>query len=154
MAPQPEVTIPDVLASGWLPDGVHEATLEELRERFGRFRTSDKRVRMCARLCEYLAELKAWKITDVAYVDGSFVSAKGDPDDVDVTFALSDEFLVRADEWTPSEYNLVQNAFTRQRYGVDAWPEPGDHPLQRRVSSWRRMKPPLKGAKGVLRVKL
>jgi hypothetical protein len=147
------LSIPEPLEDGWLPEGVFDATLEELKERFGCFRTTERRTRMFASLREYLAEVKTWKIADVVYVDGSFISTRVAPEDVDVTFLLPDRFMQPGD-LSPSETNLVQRAFTKKVYGVDAWPEPGVGSLERRIQSWLRMKPPMKGTKGLLRVTL
>jgi len=35
--------IPDLNEDGLLPEGIHEASLEEVRERFGRFQRTDRR---------------------------------------------------------------------------------------------------------------
>jgi hypothetical protein len=152
------VTIPDALATGWLPVGVFDATLEELKERFGCFRlverrATDRRTHMFAALVEYFDELKAWEIVDVVYIDGSFISNNVEPGDVDVTFFLPDEFLLRP-VLKPAESNLVERAFTKRVYGVDLWVEPTAAMLERRVQTWQRKKPPLKGTKGLVRVTL
>ena len=142
-----------------MPIGVFDSTLEEIKEHFGRFRSTerrvtDRRVKLYAGLQTYLAELKAAGIAHVVYVDGSFISAKVDPSDIDVTFSTTDSFLLRLEEWTPSESNLVHAPFTRRAFGIDAWPEYSAEGLERRVQSWLRMKPPGKGTKGLLRVTL
>ncbi len=42
--------IPALDADGFLPEGVFECSLDELRERFGRFQRSDKRLNLAANL--------------------------------------------------------------------------------------------------------
>jgi len=50
--------LPEFDEDGDLPVGIHEATLAEIEERFGRFTVSDRRVRLLVRLRQ-IAEL-AW----------------------------------------------------------------------------------------------
>jgi hypothetical protein len=153
------LTIPDILAGGWLPEGVFDATFDDIKERFGCFRVVDRRgtdhrPRMFADLTEYLGELRTWKITGVVYIDGSFISSTTSPGDIDVTFTLAEGFLLRETPLLPTESNLVERAFTRRVYGVDLWVEPTEDALQRRLQSWQKMKPPFKGTKGLLRMAL
>jgi hypothetical protein len=67
-----------------------------------------------------------WKIADEVYIDGSFVSAKPSPGDVDLVICLREEFALRAGEWTPAEQNLVDKAFVKRTYEIDLWPAVGD----------------------------
>lgn len=46
--------IPKLRKDGWLPVGVHDCTLEDIRKRFGSFTTSDHRVRLFEKLDELL----------------------------------------------------------------------------------------------------
>jgi len=44
------VAIPPFNEHGWLPDGIHDCTLEEVAERCGTFQSSDRRPELYARL--------------------------------------------------------------------------------------------------------
>jgi hypothetical protein len=75
--------IPDLDANGLLPPGVHDCTLEELEERFGRDQWVENRLRpcrslLCARLEEYVAELQRARSATLI-VDGSFVTGRAEP---------------------------------------------------------------------------
>lgn len=65
--------------SGYLPPGIHSASWEEFNQRFG---TSERRRDMIAGLKLALTSLQAAGCK-VAYIDGSFVTAKNDPADFD-----------------------------------------------------------------------
>lgn len=66
-------------ANGNLPSGIHEATWDEVVSRYG---TTPRRLRLLAGLKEALDALSAAGCQRV-YIDGSFVTAKGDPADFD-----------------------------------------------------------------------
>ena len=74
--------IPPFNEHGELPPGVHEATFAEFAERFG---FSDRRRRLLAQLKPVLQVLKSAGVK-WAYVDGSFVTTKKDPGDIDVAW--------------------------------------------------------------------
>ena len=66
-------------ASGNLPPGIHEATWSEILLRYG---STSHRLRLLAGLQTALDGLRGAGCTR-AYLDGSFVTAKENPDDVD-----------------------------------------------------------------------
>jgi hypothetical protein len=82
------MAIPDLDAEGLLPEGLHDCTLDEVEERFGQFQRSDRRVRLVAELRKYCAELKDVGIARFIVVDGSFVTAKEEPGDIDILLAV------------------------------------------------------------------
>lgn len=65
--------------TGLLPPGIHETTLAEIAERFGR---SARRRTLLAGLMDGVAALRRAGCRRV-YIDGSFVSEKDDPGDFD-----------------------------------------------------------------------
>jgi hypothetical protein len=73
------VTIPPFSDSGNLPEGVHEATWDEIVERFG---TNARRRELLDGLRRALESLRAARCRR-AYIDGSFVTAKEGPGDFD-----------------------------------------------------------------------
>lgn len=74
------VPIPPFTLKGELPPGVHIADLSEIEERFGL--KTERRRKLMAGLKEALKLLKLGNVSKV-YIDGSFVSHKDEPDDVD-----------------------------------------------------------------------
>jgi len=51
-------------------------------------------------------------------IDGSFVTAKPDPNDIDLILVLAPLHDLRAD-LLPTQYNLVSRKSVRRRYGFD-----------------------------------
>ena len=77
--------IPKFRRDGRLPQGVHTAAWPEFQARFGQTET---RKRLCSGLLEALRLLQAAGCC-LAYVDGSFVSAKSEPGDFDVCWDIA-----------------------------------------------------------------
>jgi Family of unknown function (DUF6932) len=86
------VALPDFTESGDLPIGVHTATLSETLIRFGdgpaRRRVMALRLERIYRLAQATENLLRF----VVY--GSFVTAKAEPNDVDIFMVMSDTFDV------------------------------------------------------------
>ena len=110
--------IPDLNPEGFLPPGIHEGSLAELRARFGSFRGHDERVRLCARLEEMLEAMRRSGLFEALLVDGSFVTAKAVPNDIDVLALLKPGHDFERD-LPMSEYALVSRGLLRRRYGFD-----------------------------------
>lgn len=81
--------IPDLRNDGYLPEGVHMATEAEVTFRFGA--STPRRRRLVLRLRRWL-DLARQTNARRFLVDGSFVTAKDDPDDVDAVVLLADDF--------------------------------------------------------------
>jgi len=81
--------IPDFRDDGYLPDGIHTSTEADVTFRFGS--SSPRRRRLILRLRRWL-ELA--RLTDVRrfLIDGSFVTAKEEPNDIDAVVLLADSF--------------------------------------------------------------
>lgn len=110
--------IPASTADGLLPEGVHDCTLEELRERFGIFQGSDRRCRLFDQLSAYVSEVTLSGLIAAIIVDGSFVTDKSDPNDVDLILVLRDEHDFNAN-LRPFEYNVLSRRSVARRYGFD-----------------------------------
>jgi hypothetical protein len=85
--------IPPFNEDGNLPPGVHWATWDEL---FDRFAINDHRVRLLDGLAEALA-LLASADCETAYIDGSFVTGRPAPNDVDVVWETRGVDFLRLD---------------------------------------------------------
>ena len=112
------MAIPNLDLDGFLPEGVHECSLVELEERFGRFQRSDRRSALFAKFVEYLGEVRASGLATFVIVDGSFVTAKPEPNDIDLVLVLSAAHDLTA-ELRPFEYNALSRRMVRKRYGFD-----------------------------------
>lgn len=110
--------IPD-LVDNVLPEGVHDCTPEEVAAVFGRFQRSDWRTHLTEQLLRYLAEAKRSGLVTAVIVDGSYVTAKDEPGDIDLIVVLTaDHDYTR--ELRPFEYNVVtKQGIRRMKYPFD-----------------------------------
>ena len=104
--------------TGLLPQGIHNCSVSELRARFGIFQTSDRRPRLMQKLEAFLAEAKASRIVRAVIVNGSFVTSKEDPNDIDLIIVVAAEHDFRSD-LKPTEYNVLSKQRVRRRFGFD-----------------------------------
>lgn len=146
------VPIPALTEEGLLPAGVHDCTLEELRVLFGRFQGSDARSRLFARLTELMGELMRSELVAAVVVDGSFVTAKAAPNDIDLLLALKPGHNWAADLGA-FDYSLVSSVRVRRRFGFDALvAEDGSELYLRHVKFFSGTRENPYADKGVLRI--
>ena len=108
--------IPDFTADGLLPQGVHPATLEEVLERFG---GNERRDELLYGLVEALRLLRAAGCQRV-YINGSFVTSKERPNDVDVCWDIDG---VDADALDPVFFDFADGrAAQKARFGCEFFP--------------------------------
>lgn len=112
--------IPPFNEQGLLPDGIHDCTIEEAAERFAGFQGSDRRPQLWARFIEFMREAKACNLVEAVLVDGSFVTARAEPNDLDLVLVVSANHDFSAD-FQPSEYNVLSKRRVNQRYGSTFW---------------------------------
>jgi len=115
------MTLPDFGSSGDLPPGVYRATLTELLARCGSAVGSRAR---CAQNLVHAYELaRRTGHVERFLVFGSFVTAKPDPNDVDVILVMDDNFRLEA---CPIESRgLFDHAVAQARCGVSIfWTRP------------------------------
>lgn len=79
-----ETTIP-ILNPDYLPKGIHDCTLDEIAEVFGQ---GDRRRDLAGKLREFILELRRVGVSGWILVDGSFVSSKDWPGDIDVIVVI------------------------------------------------------------------
>ncbi len=101
-----------------LPDGIHDATLEQIRERFVPL-DSDQRRRLFGNLSQYVAEVHQSLEGAQVLVNGSFVMPAVDgglgPSDIDLVLVLPPTFDLAA-PLRPFEYNLMSKSRVRRTY--------------------------------------
>ncbi|NOT59232.1 MAG: hypothetical protein HOP19_03295 [Acidobacteria bacterium] len=110
--------IPNLNEDGLLPEGIHDCTLEEIGAQFGRFVVSERRVRLFTQLGELVAEEQRAGIAVAVMVDGSFVTDKPEPGDIDLVIVLPADYT-RGAELPPFQYNAMSKAHMRRRYRFD-----------------------------------
>jgi hypothetical protein len=76
-----EPILPPLTYHGHLPEGIHDATLEQLRERFV---INPRRIQLWEQLQEFLHWAVSTDEFSHAYIDGGFISSKASPADIDV----------------------------------------------------------------------
>lgn len=146
--------IPTLTDDGLLPAGVHDCTLDEIRDRFGAFQRSDRRCRLFERLESFVRAATASGIVTAIIVDGSFVTDKDEPSDVDVIVVLRTDHDFTA-TLRPMEYNVVASGPIRRMYRIDALvARDGSENLQDAVDWFEQVRNRTRVRKGLLRLVL
>ena len=114
------MAIPPFNSDGLLPPGIHDATLDEIRDRFGSFHGSDRRPNLFNSLLGLIAAVKRTDLFVAVVLDGSFVTAVAAPNDIDLILVLR-----RTHDWSRDpavhEYNVLSRRRLRRQFGVDAF---------------------------------
>jgi hypothetical protein len=110
--------IPPLNADGLLPVGIHDAQIDEICSPFGNFQESDRRTKLFARLSEFVQAASASGLFEELLIDGSFVTAKAVPNDIDIIAVLKPGHDFERD-LPMSEYSLVSRTILRRRFGFD-----------------------------------
>ncbi len=102
-----------------LSPGLHDASLSDVEEMFGRFQRSDRRPQLFRKLHDYLAAVKNADCGASVIIDGSFVMACVDePEDIDLILVLPESWDEAAD-LKPYQYNLVSKRRVKREFGFD-----------------------------------
>ncbi|MEW6301822.1 MAG: hypothetical protein AB1705_00010 [Verrucomicrobiota bacterium] len=110
--------IPHLDSDGFLPPGIHDCVLNELRVRFGAFQSNDQRPKLFAKLQAFLEEIRASRLVRFVVVDGSFVTSKPDPNDIDLILVVdaNHDFSI---DLSPAIYNILSKQRVHRRFGFD-----------------------------------
>lgn len=114
--------LPEFVPSGDLPPGVHRATLDEVVQRFG---VGSEQRAACTRRLAHIHQL-AHQTGHLRQfiVFGSYVTAKPNPNDVDVVLVMDDAF--RLEDCSIEARGLFDHALAQARYGASIfWIRPG-----------------------------
>ncbi len=103
--------IPEFRDDGYLPEGLHAATEAEVTFRFGT--AGRKRTLLALRLRRWI-ELARLVQAPRLFVDGSFVTAKPEPGDVDAIIWLPSDFADRLMTDEPSASELESMLIERR----------------------------------------
>lgn len=140
--------------AGRLPDGIHDCSVEELEWQFGAFQGSDRRPQLWAKFKEFILEAKACGLVEALLMNGSFVTAKPDPNDIDMVVVVSatHDFSV---DLPLAQYNLLAQRRVRRRFGFDiVVVKNGSENLEQAVAFFQQVKQRPGAKKGILRMRL
>ena len=104
-------TIPKFCADGYLPEGLYLASKTEVMFRFGsssrRRRRLVLRIRRWIELARLIGGLRL-------LIDGSFVTAKAEPDDIDAVILLPPDFQHQIEQGIEAALELEEMILTRR----------------------------------------
>ena len=112
------MAIPEFRADGWLPEGHHAASMDEVEVRFGGS-SGSQRATVMAKFKAWTAALKRKGITGMLVLDGGFISSKENPKDFDVLLVYDDslEETMQSD----AEAAALINYATCKEHGFDVF---------------------------------
>ena len=148
------MAIPDLNDNGLLPEGLFECSVAEIIDRFGRFQQSSCRQRLAQRLQEFLREVATTGLATAVIVDGSFVTEKPEPNDIDLVLVLRPGHHFTG-ALRSFEYNIVPRRRVRKVFGFDMLvAEEGQPELEEFVEFFAQVRGDPDVRKGMLRVTL
>lgn len=108
-----------------LAAGIHPLTLAELEERsLGGDLATERRLELFSRLAVFIQAVAATGCRAEAWIDGSFMTEKPDPSDIDMTIFIHQESL---DDMPPEDQDCLHALFDRavamERFGIDLYIE-------------------------------
>ena len=146
------MAIPPFNKHGWLPEGIHDCTLEEATRQFGAFQSSDRRPEVWARFVEFVSEAKASGRIDAVLVDGSFVTAGPTPNDIDLVLVVSANHDFSVD-LPLGQYNVLSQRRVRRRFGFDIVVVKNDSEnLEQAVAFFQQVRQRPGAKKGLVRI--
>jgi uncharacterized protein DUF6932 len=81
--------IPVLTSEGWLPPGVHVCTLTEVAAAFAVVHNPGRRTSLLGALRDHLDSAAVRRYVEHVLIDGSFVSRKTEPGDVDIVLGVT-----------------------------------------------------------------
>ena len=141
--------IPEFRSDGFLPVGLHVASLANVTFRFGSSNRQRRRlVLRLRRWCELARAVNAKRL----FVDGSFVTAKEIPNDVDAVVLLPDNFRSQLNANIDAAVELEEMLLTRQPQEIFAAEDMQD--WNEWLEFFGRTREPDQRRKGLIEVKL
>jgi hypothetical protein len=141
------VDIPPFRDDGYLPEGVHRCSEAELTFRFGT--QTRRRRRLILRLRRWI-ELGRTVGALRLLVDGSFVTAKPDPVDVDAVMLVPGDFVQQAQRGGEAALELEEMFLTRQP--EELFPAEDEATWQQWCEFFSRTREPDRRCKGLLEI--
>ena len=146
------MAIPEVDERGFLPHGIHDASVDEVLDRFGRFRDTGRRVTLGGELAAFIEEVRGTGLVACVIVDGSFTTSKAQPGDIDLIVVLREGLETDAD-FRPDQYNVMSARRVQARHGFDVlYAVEGSENLARAVDYFAQVTGEPGLSKGMVRV--
>jgi len=82
--------VPELEEYGLLPPGIHECTIDEIKEKFC-YNSSTTRIPLWKNFIAFIEWVTKMNIFDIIYFDGSYTTDKIDPKDIDCVLILPDK---------------------------------------------------------------
>ena len=111
------MSLPALLPNGYLPPGVHEATLSEVVERFGT--NTPRRQVLASRLQELVSLARAPGKLQRIFIWGSFVTDKPFPRDLDIFLLMQEGFDQDFAALSPPQRYVFEHEPARLRFEAD-----------------------------------
>lgn len=98
--------------SNFLPTGLHDCTIDEIYQYFG---TNERRNLLIENLHTYTQKVKDFGIEGWIIIDGSFVTAKELPGDIDIVLVVSENYDLMA-PITPIERKILSQEYVKDNF--------------------------------------
>lgn len=113
------MSVPEFRPDGWLPEGHHPATWDEIAARFGGAPGS-RRAAVLSGLLQWRDAVRAKGMGGLAILDGSFISEKAAPGDFDCIFVYNEATrMILAQDVEASD--LFRHTTIKNRFGGDVF---------------------------------
>lgn len=139
--------IPKFDEHGVLPPGMYDTSLEEIGIRFG---GTQQREKLISGLESYLRLWDASRFLSSAIIDGSFVTEKLDPGDIDMILAPRTEALFSLEFNALMRSFSLNRSFTKREFGCEAFVAVTEEELKRWIEFFSHDR--LGRVKGLLRI--
>ncbi len=115
------MAIPAMTPAGLLPPGVHDATLAEVEQAFGS--RNDRRVELFQKLTQFLDVARALGLFQAVITDGSFVTDKDAPGDIDAVLLLPRADLAKL-TGHPNRLQILDQHAVKAQYEIHLFVDP------------------------------
>jgi hypothetical protein len=112
--------IPSLDPQGLLPPGIHECSLAQIISTFGRTGVEHRRTFLCGRLEEFLPWVRSVNCFRSLFIDGSFVTDKEEPNDIDMLLELPPASLQMLGHI--KNHAVFNKSQVFQRFQIDVFP--------------------------------
>jgi hypothetical protein len=109
--------VPALITGGILPPGRHNVTLEEIQQAFAHHGLHPYRTVLYEQLSRYTSWVRSLRFFPALYIDGSFVTDKAAPNDVDVCLELPHP-LTNPSVVTDEIVQALDKFYTKRTYSL------------------------------------
>ena len=110
------MTIPIFTEQGILPEGIYQCTLEEAQKRFA---TSEYRANLWCQLIQVIGIMREAGLSGILLIDGSYVTDKTVPGDIDAILDVSNEPL--ESQAKALIFKITKGQALKERFHIDWW---------------------------------